>query len=489
MLPPPEVVQRTGDQRVGIVRAAQPQYDTGHAPPLLRALLERLGSLLGWHDGARGPLGGVVRPGDRVLIKPNWVLHRNVAGLGTDELITHPSLVIAATEAALAAGASRVIVGDAPVQGCDFERLLAIGRLREWSEALAAREPRFAGVRDFRRTVLARDGEPASVERDRVALDEFVLYDLGRESLLEPVSHGAQFRVTMYPQELMERTHAPGRHQYLVAREVIAADVVINLPKLKTHKKAGVTCALKNLIGINGNKEFLPHHRVGGSGTGGDCYPGANPLKRLLESALDRRNSVTASSSAIRRWDVVARVLDRTVRRLGDHMEVEGSWSGNDTIWRTCLDLNRILLYGRLDATIAAEPQRRVVNLVDAIIVGHGNGPLSPEPSPFGLLLGSTSSAATDHVSALLLGYDPARIPITRHAFDAFTYPLVAGGTEQVSVVGDLGTGDAHALLGEFVAPFTEVTYPLGWLDAVHERWRPRARSSQLPQVRAEPVA
>ena len=74
----------------------------------------------------------------------------------------------------------------------------------------------------------------------------------------------------------MRRTHAPGRHQYLVAREVIEADVIVNLPKLKTHKKAGVTCALKNLIGINGNKEYLPHHRVGGAERGGDCYPAAS---------------------------------------------------------------------------------------------------------------------------------------------------------------------------------------------------------------------
>ena len=55
-----------------------------------------------------------------------------------------------------------------------------------------------------------------------------------------------------------------GRHRYLVARELIEADVVFNVPKLKTHKKAGVTGALKNLVGINGHKAYLPHHRKGG---------------------------------------------------------------------------------------------------------------------------------------------------------------------------------------------------------------------------------
>jgi uncharacterized protein (DUF362 family) len=475
--------------RVGIVRTEQPTYDVGHDPVRMRAMLEQLARTLGWHDDARGPLGAVIRPGERVLLKPNWVLHRNIAGLGTDELITHHSLIIAATEAALEAGASRVIVGDAPVQGCDFERLLAIGSLREWAAALQAREPRFAGIRDFRRTVLASSGEPDAVQRDRVGLDQFVLFDLATDSLLEPVSDGAPFRVTMYPPELMERTHSAGRHQYLVAREVLDADVLINLPKLKTHKKAGVTCALKNLIGINGNKEYLPHHRVGGAGNGGDCYPGANPLKRLLERALDARNSVSATPAAVRRWTTVATVLDRVVRRLGDRMEVEGSWSGNDTIWRTCLDLNRILLYGRVDAGLAHTPQRRVLNLVDAVVIGHGNGPLSPEPAPFGLLLGSESSAATDHVGATLLGYDPARVPITRHAFDQFTFPLVPDTSRTVTVVGDLGAGTAAEVLGSFVAPFDQVRYPLGWIDAVHARWRGRARASDRPSVNAEPVA
>ncbi len=252
------------DLLVGLVRADEPGYDQGIEPHRMRGHLMKLGEALGWSDSLRGPLAGVVPEGARVIVKPNWVLHRNVAGLGTDELITHHTLVRAVTEAALAAGASRVVVGDAPVQGCDFERLLALGNLREWESSLQTAEPRFAGLRDFRRTVRHDDAVRGRVERDRVGLEDFVLFDLGRESLLEPVSGGAPFRVTMYPPELMARTHAPGRHQYLVAREVIAADVVINLPKLKTHKKAGVTCALKNLIGINGNKEFLPHHRVGG---------------------------------------------------------------------------------------------------------------------------------------------------------------------------------------------------------------------------------
>jgi hypothetical protein len=268
----------------------------------------------------------------------------------------------------------------------------------------------------------------------------------------------------MYPPELMRRTHAPGRHQYLVARDVMEADVIINLPKLKTHKKAGITCALKNLIGINGNKEFLPHHRVGGAGAGGDCYPGRSFIKRSLEVTLDVQNS-TGNIIAQDLTAVAARLLNRAAEVTGDRLGVEGSWSGNDTIWRTCLDLNRILLYGRADGTLADTPQRRVLNVVDAVVAGQGDGPLAPEPFPFGLLLAGVNSAAVDWVGAHLLGYDPYRIPIAREAFGRFRYPLTDFTADAVSVTGDLGHGVADARVpGCMPKP---AHYPLGWLDAV----------------------
>ena len=64
--------------------------------------------------------------------------------------------------------------------------------------------------------------------------------------------------------------HNGDRHEYLLCRTPMDADVFINLPKLKTHKKVGVTCALKNLVGINANKNWLPHHTEGTPDQGGD---------------------------------------------------------------------------------------------------------------------------------------------------------------------------------------------------------------------------
>ncbi|HXI22211.1 MAG TPA: DUF362 domain-containing protein, partial [Gemmatimonadales bacterium] len=333
-----------------------------------------------------------------MVVKPNWVMHRNGGMWGTECLITQPSLIREVVELLLASGVGRVEVGDAPVQGCEFSEVVRGGDLAAWAKELAARDGRFAGLHDYRRTRSRLTGGVLVQAEDQISLSDFVLFDLGPDSLLEPVSSPkGGFRVTQYDPRKMAATHGPGRHQYLVARAVLEADVVLNLPKLKTHRKAGLTNALKNLVGVNGNKEFLPHHRVGGSAAGGDCYPGSSLVKVLHERLLDAQN--LARSHAIRRaLGIPVRLLSAAGRALVDTLGVEGAWSGNDTVWRMCLDLNRIVLYGRPDGTMADRVQRRILTISDAIVAGQGDGPLMPEPFPLGVLLAGDNPAAVDLV-------------------------------------------------------------------------------------------
>jgi len=113
-------------------------------------------------------------------------------------------------------------------------------------------------------------------------------------------------------------------------------------------------------------------------------------VKRALEYVSDRQN-VTSSYTGGMVWHLFFAVLARASRYGGDRVGMDGSWSGNDTIWRTCLDLNRILLYGRADGTMSDEMQRRVIHIADAVIAGQGNGPLAPEPLDLGLLIGGAT--------------------------------------------------------------------------------------------------
>src|SRR6185312_17473706 len=112
------------DPRVAI--ASVSSYSAGDENPSeeISLALERIGQELDWSRPANGGLGAAVRPGSKVLIKPNFVMHQNYGPWGIEPLITHPALIKATVEAVLRADPLEVLVGDAPVQGCDFDSLL-----------------------------------------------------------------------------------------------------------------------------------------------------------------------------------------------------------------------------------------------------------------------------------------------------------------------------------------------------------------------------
>jgi uncharacterized protein (DUF362 family) len=402
------------------------------------------------------PVGALVPPGARIVIKPNWVLHVNQSGGSLDAVITHPAVLRPIIDYALLARPSSLIIGDAPVQGCDLETLwnsIGINTLREFYDSNGAA----INWADFRRTI--RKGEwVAETLRNQRETEDYVLVDLEDSSLLEEVStDDGRFRVTMYDARELARSHARGIHRYLVARDILESDLIINVPKLKTHKKAGITGALKNLIGINGNKEFLPHHRKGSAAQGGDCYPEQSVLKATAEDCLDYANRSSGIHEASLR--AAARACLAVARLTGHASQVEGGWSGNDTIWRTCLDLNRIVQYGRLDGTLTSKPSRAVLNVTDAFIAGDGQGPLQPDSVAAGWITMATSPAAADYVHAGLMGFDWRRIPIVREAFAEFSHPIAGCSADDVVVVTHGGTS-LRSLTESRRVPFRA---PKGW--------------------------
>lgn len=376
-------------------------------------------------SGALGQPSLGIATGDRVLVKPNWVYHMNRSGGGTECLVTHPEFVLSALRLVMEGRPGSVVIGDAPVQGCVWDSLVTPELLGRIAEAAGGSQ---VDVIDFRRTIMCGERLDSGLDNDARPEDRFVLFDLGSDSLLEPVSDPpGRFRVTMYDPDLISLRHLPGKHQYLISREALEADLILNLPKLKTHRKAGITGALKNLVGLNGNKEFLPHHRKGGTGTGGDCYPGRSFLKSLAEDLLDasnRRIGRPFFSPLI----LGVRAALELQRLLHGEAEIDGGWSGNDTVWRTVLDIDRIALYGRTDGTMADVPQRRIVSLTDALVCGQGDGPMLPDPLPLGFVTCSDNQVDADVLHCRLMGFDPAHIPMVREAGSAFRWPLRTGG-------------------------------------------------------------
>jgi uncharacterized protein (DUF362 family) len=382
------------------------------------------------------PLGEIIHKGDKVVLKPNWVHHYNQSGQGVDCLVTHTSVVEAILHYVDKAEPGTIVLCDAPIQSCDFDALMMSCGVHDMIERFRTKGVKVE-VKDLRRTIRRSEKLSDQTVEGCRPIEDYIVFDLGYDSALEPITtNQSEFRVTMYNPDSLNRTHAPGKHQYLVAREAIDADVVINVPKLKTHRKAGITGALKNVVGINGQKEYLPHHRKGGSESQGDCYPGRSRVKEFIEEALDATNR---AEKVIARQALASAVFTgmAVAKLLGEDNNYDGSWHGNDTVWRMTLDLQRVLHYGQADGTLSDHVQRTIVTITDAIIAGQGEGPLSPIPIGFGMLTLGTNTAALEWVHARLMGLDPERLALTREAFRPHRYPLTDFSSDRIIVYVD----------------------------------------------------
>jgi len=245
------------------------------------------------------------------------------------------------------------------------------------------------------------------------------LVDLGERSAF----HGSsldprRFRGADYDSRPTTAHHLNGHHEYLLSETVLSADLVVNLPKLKTHKKTGVTLALKNLVGINGDKNWLPHHTLGLPSEGGDEFPENRWIDRLRSRATE-----VAKAMLDRGWGTpffrLARRLERSAR--GDDFIRSGNWHGNQTAWRMCLDLNRCLYYSDADGLHleAPEPVRKVLTVIDGVVSGEGAGPLAPRDRPLGAIIVGVDPLAVDLVAVRLMGFDERRIPKLREAMES----------------------------------------------------------------------
>ena len=138
------------------------------------------------------PLGGMaafVQAGQKVLIKPNMLYGKPVSHAVT----THPDLVGAVVRLVQECGAT-ALVGDSP----------GVGTTRAVAEK--------CGILD-------------AVRKSGATLATFG-------------------EAVPFPNELGIF------HKLEIAREAAEADVIINLPKLKTHQMMGLTCGVKNMFGI-----------------------------------------------------------------------------------------------------------------------------------------------------------------------------------------------------------------------------------------------
>jgi len=377
------------------------------------------------------PLGQIIRPDDTVVLKPNCVRDFRETQSGHEDcLITHGAIIRAAGDYVYIAlkGRGRIIVADAPQNDADFNAIRRMAGLDEIQEFYRRHAGFEVEVYDLR-PEKARKVNGVIVGHERLPGDPagYVKVDLGRHSAFNEISHlchllyGAE-----YDTSELRSHHHDDVHEYLVSKTIMKADCIINLPKLKTHKKTGITVCMKNLVGVNGNKNWLPHHREGTPCQGGDQYADDGMIHRI------ERKTMSCFRNLFPLFGPLRRVMAKPMKALGKSIFGDtntntirsGNWYGNDTTWRMVIDLNRILMYADTNGRLQDKPARRMFCIVDGIVGGEGNGPLDPTPKAVDMILAGNNAVSVDLVCAHLMGFDYKRLAMLHRALAIHYFPI-----------------------------------------------------------------
>jgi hypothetical protein len=178
-------------------------------------------------------------------------------------------------------------------------------------------------------------------------------------------------------------------------------------------------------------------------------------LKSVRTTIEELRNVASSRSSQVL-FSILHKIPD-LVLAFGDRIS-EGSWFGNDTLWRTILDLNRIARYADRDGRIKSSPQRRIFCVVDAVTAGEGEGPLEPSDLGCGAVFAGLNPLTVDAAAARFMGLTVDEIPQLKQGFELSSLPLFDGTATEICIQGDQ-LEELNAWVGT-VRPFL---LPAGW--------------------------
>ena len=411
-----------------------------------------------------------VRPGDRVVLKPNWVKEHDERHPGPaqwEHVVTHPAVIEAVIRwvAGRLNGDGSIVVCDAPQTDSSFSTLSAYCGLDEMIERCRAvfpgpkiklldlRPEEWHAVDGITVSKTQLPGDPLG--------DTFVA--LNEASEFVGFSGNGQLYGASFNMDETNERHRGERHEYMLCRTPMDADVFINLPKLKTHKKVGLTCALKNLVGINANKNWLPHHTEGTPDQGGDQFPTATTKAKLEHSWMGRAKRLVYGKPLLSRMLVPLKKVGRLF--FGDTQKVvrSGNWHGNDTCWRMVLDLNKCLF----DFDGRGQPRSKPIRylaVVDGIVGGEGNGPMAPDRKPCGTIIAGTHPAAVDMTAAMVMGFDWEKLRLLKNSFSMKERSFVSFQPGDIQVASNKPEWDGP--LGQATDWF-EFAPHFGWTGAI----------------------
>lgn len=372
------------------------------------------------HYGTKdwNPLGDIIDDNNNVLIKPNWVMDFNKALKDKNDLdclVTHPSVVRVVVDYVYIAlrGKGKIIVADAPMQDCDLENMFRNAGYKSlfefWQKYIPGVE-----IYDLRKYSSTFKNGIITERKSNGSQNKGIIVDLKEKSMhyLENESGNVIYKVSDYSCEKTNDYHHVNKHQYELNELALQADVIINIPKPKCHRLAGMTAGMKNLVGVVYEKSSLPHRKLGDFRHNGDSYKNSSFFKNIMQICDEQKTKYSENGygNIASMWsfgEKVTYVLGSILS--GDKIRI-GGWYGNDTIWRTVVDLNYIMLYAGKNGLLEEKKQRKILTIGDMIICGQKNGPISPQEKKLGMIMIGENNVVFDEVMSSIMGFERNKI-------------------------------------------------------------------------------
>lgn len=413
-----------------------------------------------------------IRPGYTVVLKPNLVKESHLEKKNEWESVITNSEVIRIVLEAVAdrlEGCGTIRILDGPQEDSSMRKIVKRLKLREMVSEIQRDtkvQIEIIDVRQWRRFTIGGicvykkklNGDPrGNIEIDLKEKSEF----WGKKN---QNYYGAD-----YDMDEARSYHNQKKNMYVMARSALDCDVFINLPKLKTHKIGGITCCLKNLVGICTIRNSIPHHTIGSPETNGDRF----------QRESGKRNSETRLKSLayalLKKGNPFINLAFVGIKKGasfffgGSKKEIirNGYWYGNDTLWRSVLDLNKILIYADREGIMRDTPQRKYYALVDGIIAGEGNGPMTPDRKHAGIVIAGSNPVFVDTAAAAVMGYDYRKISCINKAYGIEAYKLAVSSPDKMIIKSNVHKWDGKKISQIPVEDTLKFKASFGWKNHI----------------------
>jgi uncharacterized protein (DUF362 family) len=337
-------------------------------------------------DGLRlgsssNPLDDLINGGDTVLIETNWV------DFGP-AVYTRPEVVRPLIDMAISAGATEIYIGDGGENVPLTENVISSANYSDMVSVLASRHPEIT-IEIVNLNSLSYGWHWINMsDNSSFAGSGYSHHDLG--------AGGGTLFENKYYQTSDNQSVNPGGYTlgwYAVNDRILDADVIINVPKMKTHQIMIATMSIKNLVGCT------------------------------LASTYDEE------------------ISDPQKRIPHYHTDLGQYYFDNDIFWRAIQDVNKIILYADKEGVLQSTQQRRYLNVVDGIQAmersqhhEYGGGGL---PYDRHVILAGVDPAAVDAVGCRIMGYKYNIIPSIANADSDLIHPIGINDPDKIVIVGD----------------------------------------------------